>query len=200
MPPIDIRRARVGAEDAVDLPSAENRPGHRLRVPQPGQRIDEAHLQDVRPVEAGERIVQVIDQRAVVVETNPSVLVRHVLRPAQRVGTLQQQAVAERPVDGDLQAVIAALRARRPVVDRGGSRLREELARRVAAAGHAVVDVQVGVAAVGTRSDIRELGRDVTRPPELVGGVPLLDDAAVHLGPGSASGRRRPAAAAPGPS
>ena len=127
------------------------------------------------------REVLVVDERAVVVEPHPAILVRHVLRLAQRVGALQEEALAERPVDGDLQAVVAALGARRPVVDRGVAGEGEVLARGVAAAGRAVVDVQVGIAAIGGGADIRELGRDVERPAVFVGDVPLLDGAAIDL-------------------
>ena len=198
VPPIEYGVPENAATMPFSCQPPSTVPAHALRVLQPRQRVHEAHLEDVRAVEARQREVLVVHHRMRVVETNPAVLVRHVLRLAQRVGALQEQALGERPVDGDLQAVIAALGPRRPVVDRRRAGQREELARRVAAARLAVVDVQVGVAAVGRGADIRELGRDVERPAGTRRRRSTAGSCRGPRRPDWASGRRCPAAASPG--
>ena len=98
------------------------------------QLVDEAHLQHVRTVVAGPRVVAVELRRLVPGQTDPAVVVGLVERLAERVGALEQQAVLERPVQRHLQRVVARLRARRPIAGCRRSRLREELAVGVAAA------------------------------------------------------------------
>ena len=112
----------------------------------------------------------------------PPVVVGHVPRAAEGVGALQHQAVLERTVDGDLQAVVARLGARGPLVDARRPGLREVLQSGVAQAGLAVVDVDVGVAAVGRRADVGDLDRNVEREAVLEGDVPLLDSRPIEVG------------------
>ena len=97
------------------------------------QLVDEAHLEDVRPVVAGEREVTMQLGWLTPDERRPAVLVRFVHRLAPGVGAFEQQAVLERAVDRHLQPVVAALRASGPIENVRGAGLREELPLRVAA-------------------------------------------------------------------
>ena len=51
----------------------------------------EPNLEDVRPVEAGERVVPVVHERRIPGQSDPAILIGHVLRLAVGVGALERQ-------------------------------------------------------------------------------------------------------------
>src|SRR5207244_206841 len=80
-----VGRTRERRHDGIELPALERAAERSLRLAEERHLPQCAYLKDVRAIEAREREVLVVHHRMVVVETDPSVLVRHVLCAAQRV-------------------------------------------------------------------------------------------------------------------
>ena len=154
------RVAAERAEDAVDLPVADDRfRGVAVAVVAlPRQLVHEAKLQVVPAVEPGRRPVAPEFAGCVPRERRPAVVVAFVHRFAERVRALAHEPVREGLVERDLQRVVLRFQTHTPGIDRNGaSDRRVRPAVGAGAEDRRRVDVQRGISTGALRPDVRDV-------------------------------------------